>query len=120
MTDQTDDRLAQARRDYCASLYVVAQATGDRELEFEAFRRLAAYGGPGCVTDTFTRGLRLIFEKTDLVELEPVVVALRAYAARLVKWFGHEQLDTGDAEDVVDPAEIEAEARRLLGGGDTP
>lgn len=116
MTDQpTDDRLAEARRDFNAAQYVIAQFTGDAELEAEVFRRLAAYGERGCLTGLFVRGLNLIAEKTDLVELEPVVLALRGYVGRIVARFG-ERLDTGDDDTVIDPAEISAEARRLLGG----
>jgi hypothetical protein len=115
MTDQTDDRLAEARRDYCAAMYVVARITCDRDLLHEVVRRLAAYGEPGCVIDTLTRGLALIFEKTDLVDLEPVVAALRDYTGRIVARFG-ERLDTGDNETMIDPDRIPADVRRLLDG----
>lgn len=115
MTDETDDRLAKARRDYCAAMYVVAQITGDRELVNETVRRLAAYGEPGCVTDMLTRALHLIVEKTDLVDLEPVVVTMRDYMGRLLTQVGAERLNPGDA-DQLDPVELDVELRRLLGG----
>lgn len=111
----TDDQLVEARRDFNAAQYVLAQITGDTDLEAEVFRRLAAYGERGCVTGLFVRGLNLITEKTDLVDLEPVVVALRGYVGRIVARFG-ERLDTDDEDTVIDPGEIADEARRLLGG----
>ncbi|MEZ0352387.1 hypothetical protein [Mycobacterium sp. pR1184] len=115
MTDETAGRLAEARRDYCAAMYVVAQITGDRELVNEAVRRLAAYGGPGCVTEMLTRALHLIVEKTDLVDLEPVVVAMRDYMGRLLTQVGAERLNPGDAGQL-DPAKLDVALRRLLGG----
>lgn len=116
MTDPThEDRLAAARRDYCASTYVVAQITGDRELVNETVRRLAAYGEPGCVTDMLTRALHLIVEKTDVVDLEPVVVTMRDYMGRLLTQVGVERLNPGDA-DQLDPAELDVALRRLLDG----
>lgn len=113
MTDETDERLAEARRDYCAAMYVVAQITGDRELVNEAVRRLAAYGGPGCVTDMLTRALHLIVEKTELVDLEPVVVAMRDYMGRLLTQVGAERLNPGDA-DQLDPAELDDALRKFF------
>jgi hypothetical protein len=112
MTEQTDDELAEARRDYNAAQWIVASFTADRALVSEVFGRLAANGEDGCMTALLARCLPLIVEKTDLVELEPIIVVLRGYIGRLVTRFG-ESLDT-NADEQVDPAELDAALRRFL------
>lgn len=114
MTDQTEDELAEARRDYNAAQWIVARFTADRGLDSEVYARLAANGEPGSMTALLARCLPLIVEKTDPVDLEPIIGALRGYIGRLVSRFG-ELLDT-NADEQVDPAELDEMLRRFLDG----
>lgn len=111
MTDQTDDRLAEARREHAALQHATALLLDDKRLEVDVYRRVADAGSAAWY-GLYIRSGTLIVENLTSEERAELADILQARTARLVARFG-DHLDAGDGPRF-DDAELDAALRRFL------